>query len=690
MNRSIIRDAIACFILLMITTLTIQSQDPVLVERSNNKVVIAGTVYYVHVVKPGHTLFSIAKAYNVSEKEIVIENPGVSSDLRIAQVLKIPANPSAAYSVVTVEPEKDEIRHVVKAGETLYSISRTYGCTDEMLLQLNPDLNIDDIPIGYALNIPSGKETKNDLSFDEEGFILHKVKRRETLYSISRYYSVGISEIKAVNKEIGWGGPRIGDLIKIPKPNTTASVLFKHDSLISDTLDLMIKDSLYIEPYTYDDLMERQYSGRRTFDVAYLVPFNFTAQEPLDTLLKDIKSPVRRKHITEQYLLGKKTPQSVQFLEFFEGSMMAIDTLTDAGLKVNVHFLDTRKSMAQTRKILDQPWMHDMDLIIGPFYTYNLELVSEFCKKNRIPLLTPFHSDDSLALNNPYLFQLTPSYKTEYRKNVQFLARSYNDNLIFLHSGDSSQLDKIDFYKSILFSELEKHSALEAVLFKEVVIRDGNMADLLHALNPELKNTIILPATDEAFASQVATTLYYQIEDFDIQIFGSPYWVGFDDIEIDYIHELQLTISHTHKYNFENPAFLHMLKKFRHNYFKEPSSYTRNGLNFGLLGYDISLYFLSALMEYGPRFILKLDEFQPNGMLTEFRFERLSRASGYENQMLKFYSFDKDMNVYEVSLPEMPETHHFLEPAEEEELPFFRWFENRTDTTKIENTVNER
>ncbi len=684
MNRSITREIIVCVILILTTTFSVYSQEPVIVERSNNKVVIEGTVYYVHVVKPGQTLYSISKAYNVSEKEITIENPGVTADLRIAQVLKIPANPSAAYEVNTVKPVQDKNQHVVQAGETIYSISKKYDCTEEMILQLNPGLEIEDIQIGHLLTIPSLSEDKNDLSFDEEGFIFHKVKRRETLYSISRYYEISVSEIKAVNKEIGWGGPRIGAVIKIPKPNTTVGVLFRHDTIISDTLDLVLLDSIVPEEYSYDELRDRFYSGRKTLDIAYMIPFDFSELEPLDSLLKGVKSAVRIKRIAEQYLLDEETPQSMQFLEFFEGSLLAIDTLTDEGLQVNVNFLDTRKSMSHTSEILSQPWMEEMDMIIGPFYTNNLELVSEFSRENRIPLVTPFHSDDSLVLSNPYLFQLTPSYKTEYKKNVKFLARSFNDNIIFLHSGDSAQFDKIDYYKRTLFAELEKYAALDIVLFKEVVIKDGNMADLLHALKPDVKNTIILPETDEAFASQVASTLYYQIEDFDIQIFGSPYWVGFDDIEIEYIHKLQLTISHTFKYDYMDNQFLYMLRKFRGAYFKEPSFYTRNGSNFGLLGYDISLYFLSALMEYGPRFILKLDDHHPEGMVTEFQFERPSRRSGFENQNLKFYNFDKDMNVYEVPLPEMPEMHHFLQPAEEEE-PLYRWFENRRDTSGIKN-----
>ena len=69
------------------------AQEPVEVERSDNKVILGGKVYYIHVVKPGQTLYAIAKAYNISQKEITLENPGAVSGIRIGQALKIPVEP---------------------------------------------------------------------------------------------------------------------------------------------------------------------------------------------------------------------------------------------------------------------------------------------------------------------------------------------------------------------------------------------------------------------------------------------------------------------------------------------------------------------------------------------------------------------------------------------------------------------
>jgi hypothetical protein len=285
-------------------------------------------------------------------------------------------------------------------------------------------------------------------------------------------------------------------------------------------------------------------------------------------------------------------------------------------------------------------------------------------------------------LDNPYLFQPNPSYRIEFNRNAEFISRYYNSNLILVHDGDSSAMDRIEFYKEQLFREVEKYSALETVLFKEVIIQNGDTEDLIHSLNPDDKNVIILPAFDEAFASQVTSRLYYEIGNYDIELFGSSYWMGFDDIEISYIHALDLRISHTHYYDYTDPEFLHFLRKYRQNYFKEPLSFTRQGNNFGVSGYDLSLYFISALQRFGPRFILHLQDHHPEATITEFDFKRVSRSGGYENQAMQYYNFSENLQVAEIDLPEKPPVHQYLRPAGDDPI-YFRWLRSAPDSTEV-------
>ena len=97
------RKLVAFFLGLFLLQGFLEAQDPVTVERTNNKVILEGTVYYIHTVKPGETLYAISRAYNISQKAIAIENPGVISGIRIGQALKIPVNSEPLEEIDTSE-----------------------------------------------------------------------------------------------------------------------------------------------------------------------------------------------------------------------------------------------------------------------------------------------------------------------------------------------------------------------------------------------------------------------------------------------------------------------------------------------------------------------------------------------------------------------------------------------------------
>ena len=673
-------------ILVLMLLLPIQptvAQEPPEIERSENKVILEGRIYYIHVVKAGQTLYSIARAYQVSEKEIIMENPGSGADLMIGQVLKIPSRPSVETRVHTADSTSQGAYHVMKAGETLYAISRRYGCSVDELIRLNPGLDINDIPNGYKIRLP-GEESRADISFDDEGFLFHKVKKGETLFSISRYYDVGMKDIRSENPELGWGGPRIGDILRIPKPNTSVTSIFSPDTVKKDTLFMAEEiDSLAIEDlYAFDDFEDFVFDSGRMYRVVYLIPFNYEEMVPLDTLLKDVKSEIRRERIIQDYKMEAAKPGSTNFLEFLEGSMLAADSLTDVGMSLDIRVYDTKRSMIRTQEILEDPAVREADLIIGPFYNYNLELVSAFSRRHRIPLVTPFSANDSLLRKNPYLFQPMPSHMTEFRRNAVYIGRLLDKNLVFVHNGDSARALSTEAYKETIFSEIAKYADPETVMFKEVVITDGNTDGLVHALNQDMENLVILPSTDEAFASLVATRIYYELGNYDIALFGSSYWVGFNNIEISYPHALDLTISHRNIYNYTDREFLDFLEKFRNNYMKEPLAYTLTGCNYGVTGYDLSLYFLSALHRYGPRFVLHMQDHREDATLCMFDFDRVSPRGGFENRYMRYYHYGQDLEIAEANLPEKPELYRHFLPAGEDPI-YLRWSEPKPDTTII-------
>ena len=643
------------------------AQEPVPVERSINKVILEGKVYYIHVVKAGQTLFAIARAYNISQKEIAIENPGAMSGLVVGQALKIPVTPTMEQEIDTSGLEdlagKKKI-HTVQSGETLFSIARMYGTDEESLMLANPGLRTDNLRVGQKIVIPGREMPDQGAGFNEEGFVYHKVKRRETLYSIARFYDVEVTDIRNANPELGWGGPKTGQVIRIPLPQVLDHPESYLDTIPVDTLHPVEADTLQ-EPYEYEELMTRHENPNRTYRIAFFIPFDFQEPEPLDSLIKDIKSEERRNRIIERYRIEQQIPQSVNFLEFFEGSMMAIDSLSKTGMKIDVQYFDTQRSMEHTRSILEENSLEGFDLFIGPFYPFNLELVSDFARRYRIPLVTPFYNELDLIRENPYLFQISPSMEEEYNQAARLIASKHDYNIVYVREEDSLNIEKHEYFKELIFDGFDHYHPFEPVVFKEVVQQLDHTEEIIHSLSPDRKNLVIVPTQNEALASRVVSSLYFQSGNYDIEVIGTPYWTEFSSIDYRYFHALNLIFYSSFWVDYEDPRTEKFLTAFRNEYHNEPRSTSRKGMNFGIIGYDMTFYFLDALRLEGSRFILYLDDYYPELVQGTFKFERISPSGGFENRHISFYQFTADMEIRQISVPDYPPGRFYLRPIED-------------------------
>lgn len=117
---------------------------------------------------------------------------------------------------------QDYKTHKVQNGDTIESIARQYNVTPYDIYALNPDSK-SGLDTSMVLIIPKSKvavQTKVEQVKELQGFTTHKVKRKETLFSISKRYDVTIDEIKQHNSRLYSENLRKGDKIKIPKYKT--------------------------------------------------------------------------------------------------------------------------------------------------------------------------------------------------------------------------------------------------------------------------------------------------------------------------------------------------------------------------------------------------------------------------------------------------------------------------------------
>lgn len=176
----------------------------------------ASGTYVLHQVESKETLFSLSSRYGTSVASIVEINQITGNNLSVGSTLRI--------------PWKYGLTHIVTEGETLYSISGMYQKSVERIKELN-GLHSNTLEVGRSLTIVK-PEAPQDRA---EALVLssnnHIVGIKETLYSISRQYSITLDDLKQ------WNGlpdnyVRAGDTL-IVLPTTSESTAEKRPEQVT-------------------------------------------------------------------------------------------------------------------------------------------------------------------------------------------------------------------------------------------------------------------------------------------------------------------------------------------------------------------------------------------------------------------------------------------------------------------------
>ncbi|MCK5701752.1 MAG: LysM peptidoglycan-binding domain-containing protein [Cyclobacteriaceae bacterium] len=99
--------------------------------------------------------------------------------------------------------KKEDLYHIVKMDETLFSISRAYDISVEELRQWNFIEELDKLSIGQRLLIKKTLETNDTLQNSNSAtlFKTYKVKQDDTLYGIARKHNISIKELMELNNK---------------------------------------------------------------------------------------------------------------------------------------------------------------------------------------------------------------------------------------------------------------------------------------------------------------------------------------------------------------------------------------------------------------------------------------------------------------------------------------------------------
>jgi LysM repeat protein len=473
-----------------------------------------------HKVAPKETVYSICKQYGITVQELVNYNPAVAEvGLQPGQILKVPYKGAPKpIDFKTIEVDKNKtILHEVLPKETKYAIAKKYNITIQELEKLNPEI-VPGLQIGAKLYI-SGKRpkptvpkivpTKIDstktvvnvvkteivtkvIPTPKTGdYVNYQVKPQETLYGLSKMFSLSQENLIAINPELA-NGVQEGMTIKVPKTTAIKSVTKKE----KNELTKFIK-------------------GGSKKQLALLLPFNLSKIQS-DTII------TLDKRLKKDGFLNMT-------LDFYAGALIAIDSAKTLGMNIDVKILDSKetKTTSNVENLVADNNLKNFDAIIGPFYKVHSDKTAELV--DTVPVISPLSKDSGNSYKNSYLSM--PS--SEFIKDEMFdFMTEKNGNIVAVIDPKKTAIKQYisENQKETKLAKIDEKGNLVAESLKNLLVKDKT-------------NYVVLVSEKTAMILSTTKILTTALKDFDIRlvILENNQTLDFDEIEMSSLTKLKLT-----------------------------------------------------------------------------------------------------------------------------------------------------
>ncbi|MDE5869481.1 MAG: LysM peptidoglycan-binding domain-containing protein, partial [Muribaculaceae bacterium] len=439
-------------------------------ERPKLPVVeVLGKQYYVYEAKKNQTFFNIANEFNWDLEELMKINSKVLSPMAKGTKVYYPCNEqimgeetNVSTPEITSDIPVQPLTHLVKKGETVYSISMMYGIPLEKIYSLNPKSR-KGIKEGEILKI-SDKEELNQSARENPEFYV--IKKGDTLYQLARKYNTTVASILSNNPGISESNFKAGETIKLPSQGEgikSETKLIEQPRVIGfssykvekqDTWDsISSKTGVSVEDLKManggkDNLKSNQIIGipEVSTDSVYQT---IVTEDPRELTLNGVSEIYEDVHQTisiadsiAEIKVGilMADPTVKKDLEFTRGFLTGVNKVKNDYSKISLKVFDGRLPQDSIIELIGN---FSPSILFTTFDKNTPSYLADYALVGQVPVINTFDMKDETYLSNPYFINLlTPS--NYYNEEIaSTLSSRYPDATLIIVTGESDTSDNL-------------------------------------------------------------------------------------------------------------------------------------------------------------------------------------------------------------------------------------------------------
>ncbi len=332
---------------------------------------------------------------------------------------------------------------------------------------------------------------------------------------------------------------------------------------------------------------------------------------------------------------GTAVPEkSVPALQFYAGATLALQRLSEAGLRLEVNVLDTRQSDADFQRLLADPRLQKAQVIIGPVRPTHISLMAERARQARQILISPESPTMGLTRQHPDFIQMMPSLRAHGAAITRHILDRYRPEAVYLVLRQR-EADRLAFFQPN-----------EGRRFGEILTPDEgayfDKVDLEQCFSPGQTAVFVLPTwSSQDFVMAFFRKLSVVRKGRPVVVYGMPQWRQFENIEPEYFAELNVHISSAAYIDYGDEAVRTFQRAFYEAFGTVPDEEAFNG-------YDVVWLTGQWLQRWGLSFPQRLaEEASFRGLRSAYRFERVpAEGIAPDERLSGFYDYLENTHVH--------------------------------------------
>ncbi|MCR4853967.1 MAG: LysM peptidoglycan-binding domain-containing protein [Prevotella sp.] len=415
---------------------------------------------------------------------------------------------------------------------------------------------------------------------------MHKVKKKETIYGIAHQYGITEQELRDANPEMKNEGYQLkkGDYIFIPYPKAKAEAT----------------QTVVNSPDKNADVRQR------AIRLGVMLP------------------------------LHNENGDGRRMVEYYRGVLMAIEDLKAEGISVDVRAWNLAED-ANVAMTLLEDGVSDRDLIFGPLYTKQMDLLSQFSKAYGVKLVIPFSINGDHVVENTNIYQVyQPQSQLDAMAIDNFMGRFNGYNYVIIDCNDE------DSSKGV-FTKALRARFEESKLNYNITNLTSSDQTFARAFSLEKPNVVVLntarsPQLNETFRK--LNTLTAANKNIQISMFGYNEWLMYEKPYMELFYKYDTYIPTFYYYNTGSTRIKNLEKRYLERFGSEMMAAIPR---FAITGYDQARFFLRGLHKDGKTFTGELSD--KDALQTQFKFVRVGEGGGLKNKQFLFMHYNRNRTI---------------------------------------------